>query len=240
MTVSLLAADNIRWSPFWLAIGMIFVVERLVTVWRGGVAGPAARRTDVSSSSGTPCSCRRASWSRSSRSCSDARPTGTTSRDPRPAAPGAVAARWLSRLGHRPSRDDPRDRLVPRAGLVGRVQHPRLRLPQHPAAVAAAAPPYTSVTSTPATLSPGQTAPHTRCPPDHAADSARSRAMRERRRRRTPWTTARGGRSLTGQPNRRRRGSLREPPNAGRVGFPAAPPAVSGCWGCWHSIHPVG
>ena len=31
---------------------------------------------------------------------------------------------------------------------------------------------------------------------------------------------------------RRRRGSLREPPNAGRVGFPAAPPAVSGCWGC--------
>jgi cellulose synthase/poly-beta-1,6-N-acetylglucosamine synthase-like glycosyltransferase len=41
MTVSLLAADNIRWSPFWLAIGMIFVVERLVTVWRAGWRGRA-------------------------------------------------------------------------------------------------------------------------------------------------------------------------------------------------------
>ena len=39
MTVSLLAADSIRWSPFWIAIGMIFVVERLVTVWRAGWRG---------------------------------------------------------------------------------------------------------------------------------------------------------------------------------------------------------
>lgn len=36
MTVSLLAADAIRWSPFWLGIGAIFVLERLVTVWRVG------------------------------------------------------------------------------------------------------------------------------------------------------------------------------------------------------------
>ena len=41
ITVSLLAADRIRWSPFWLAIGMIFVVERLVTVWRAGWPGRA-------------------------------------------------------------------------------------------------------------------------------------------------------------------------------------------------------
>ncbi len=39
MTVSLLAADSIRWSPFWVTIGLIFVVERLVTVWRVGWRG---------------------------------------------------------------------------------------------------------------------------------------------------------------------------------------------------------
>ena len=41
MTVSLLAADSIRWSPFWVTIGMIFVVERIVTVWRAGWRGRA-------------------------------------------------------------------------------------------------------------------------------------------------------------------------------------------------------
>ena len=41
MGVSLLAADSIRWSPFWLTIGLIFLVERLVTVWRGGWRGRA-------------------------------------------------------------------------------------------------------------------------------------------------------------------------------------------------------
>ena len=41
MTVSLLAADSILWSPFWLGIGMIFLVERLVTVWRVGWWGRA-------------------------------------------------------------------------------------------------------------------------------------------------------------------------------------------------------
>jgi cellulose synthase/poly-beta-1,6-N-acetylglucosamine synthase-like glycosyltransferase len=39
MTVSLLAADSFRWSPFWLMIGLIFVVERIVTVWRVGWKG---------------------------------------------------------------------------------------------------------------------------------------------------------------------------------------------------------
>ena len=39
MTVSLLAADSIRWSPFWLTIGLIFVVERIVTAWRVGWKG---------------------------------------------------------------------------------------------------------------------------------------------------------------------------------------------------------
>ena len=36
MTVTLLAADSVRWSPFWVTIGIIFVVERVVTVWAGG------------------------------------------------------------------------------------------------------------------------------------------------------------------------------------------------------------
>jgi hypothetical protein len=41
MTISLLAADSISWSPFWLGIGMIFLAERLVTVWRVGWWGRA-------------------------------------------------------------------------------------------------------------------------------------------------------------------------------------------------------
>jgi hypothetical protein len=39
MTVTLLAADSLRWSPFWVGVGMVFVVERLVTVWRAGWRG---------------------------------------------------------------------------------------------------------------------------------------------------------------------------------------------------------
>ena len=41
MTVTLLAADNIRWSAFWVGIGTIFVVERTVTAWRTGWRGRA-------------------------------------------------------------------------------------------------------------------------------------------------------------------------------------------------------
>jgi cellulose synthase/poly-beta-1,6-N-acetylglucosamine synthase-like glycosyltransferase len=41
MGVTLLAADSIRWSPFWVAITMIFVVERIVTAWRAGWWGRA-------------------------------------------------------------------------------------------------------------------------------------------------------------------------------------------------------
>ena len=36
MTITLLAADSVRWSPFWVTIGIIFVVERVVTAWAGG------------------------------------------------------------------------------------------------------------------------------------------------------------------------------------------------------------
>ena len=36
MTITLLAADSVRWSPFWVTIGAIFVVERVVTAWAGG------------------------------------------------------------------------------------------------------------------------------------------------------------------------------------------------------------
>ena len=34
--VTLLAADRLLWSPFWLTIGFIFFLERLVTVWHAG------------------------------------------------------------------------------------------------------------------------------------------------------------------------------------------------------------
>jgi cellulose synthase/poly-beta-1,6-N-acetylglucosamine synthase-like glycosyltransferase len=36
LLITLLAADSLSISPFWLAIGAIFVVERVVTVWPAG------------------------------------------------------------------------------------------------------------------------------------------------------------------------------------------------------------
>jgi len=36
MIVMLLAMDVWVWFPFWIGIGLLFVVERVVTVWRGG------------------------------------------------------------------------------------------------------------------------------------------------------------------------------------------------------------
>ena len=39
MVITLLAADSIRWSPFWVTIGLVFFVERLVTVWAVGWRG---------------------------------------------------------------------------------------------------------------------------------------------------------------------------------------------------------
>ncbi len=39
MGITLLAADDVIWSPFWVTIGAIFVVERLVTVWAAGWRG---------------------------------------------------------------------------------------------------------------------------------------------------------------------------------------------------------
>jgi cellulose synthase/poly-beta-1,6-N-acetylglucosamine synthase-like glycosyltransferase len=38
MTLSVLALDRWVWFPFWLVVGALFVVERVVTVWRGGWA----------------------------------------------------------------------------------------------------------------------------------------------------------------------------------------------------------
>ena len=39
LVITLLAADSIRWSPFWVTIGIVFLVERLVTVWAVGWRG---------------------------------------------------------------------------------------------------------------------------------------------------------------------------------------------------------
>lgn len=36
LAVTLLAADSIRWSPFWVTVGLVFLLERLVTVWAVG------------------------------------------------------------------------------------------------------------------------------------------------------------------------------------------------------------
>lgn len=36
MLITVLAIDEWIWFPFWVAIGVIFVVERVLTVWRGG------------------------------------------------------------------------------------------------------------------------------------------------------------------------------------------------------------
>ena len=39
MGITLLAADDVLWSPFWVTIGAIFVVERVVTAWAAGWRG---------------------------------------------------------------------------------------------------------------------------------------------------------------------------------------------------------
>lgn len=36
MLITVLAVDQWIWFPFWLIVGLIFVLERVVTVWRGG------------------------------------------------------------------------------------------------------------------------------------------------------------------------------------------------------------
>ena len=45
MLVTVLAADEFRLVGFWSVIGMIFVVERVVTVWAVGLAWASARRS---------------------------------------------------------------------------------------------------------------------------------------------------------------------------------------------------
>lgn len=36
LVLMILAADEWIWIPFWILVGLIFVAERVVTVWRGG------------------------------------------------------------------------------------------------------------------------------------------------------------------------------------------------------------
>jgi cellulose synthase/poly-beta-1,6-N-acetylglucosamine synthase-like glycosyltransferase len=38
-TVALLASDRVQWSPLWLAIGLLFLVDRVVTCWAAGWPG---------------------------------------------------------------------------------------------------------------------------------------------------------------------------------------------------------
>jgi glycosyltransferase involved in cell wall biosynthesis len=133
MTVGLLAADSLRWSPFWVAIGMIFVVERIVTSWAAGWR-PSTRRADV------PRARVRLVPPSMLRLLVRADPPRTQSRlELRAEASGfsspdalAVRHRTPHHLGSPASRIGPDDRLVHRPGLLGRVQHPRLRVPQRP------------------------------------------------------------------------------------------------------------
>jgi cellulose synthase/poly-beta-1,6-N-acetylglucosamine synthase-like glycosyltransferase len=39
LAISLLATDSINWSPFWMTIAVVFLAERLVTVWSVGWRG---------------------------------------------------------------------------------------------------------------------------------------------------------------------------------------------------------
>jgi cellulose synthase/poly-beta-1,6-N-acetylglucosamine synthase-like glycosyltransferase len=39
MLVMVLALDHWVWFPFWFGLGMVFMVERIVTAWRGGMRG---------------------------------------------------------------------------------------------------------------------------------------------------------------------------------------------------------
>ncbi|MEZ0448052.1 glycosyltransferase family 2 protein [Cellulomonas sp. ICMP 17802] len=39
MAVALLASDSVRWSPLWVAIGLLFLVDRVVTAWAAGWPG---------------------------------------------------------------------------------------------------------------------------------------------------------------------------------------------------------
>jgi len=36
MLITVLAVDQWIWFPFWVIVGLIFVAERVITVWRGG------------------------------------------------------------------------------------------------------------------------------------------------------------------------------------------------------------
>jgi cellulose synthase/poly-beta-1,6-N-acetylglucosamine synthase-like glycosyltransferase len=36
MTITLLAIDQWVWFPFWIAVGLVFAAERVLTVWREG------------------------------------------------------------------------------------------------------------------------------------------------------------------------------------------------------------
>lgn len=36
MLVTMLAVDAWVWFPFWLGLGLVFVAERVVSVWKGG------------------------------------------------------------------------------------------------------------------------------------------------------------------------------------------------------------
>lgn len=41
MAIGVLSVNGLRWSPFWVAIGFVFLAERVVTAWRAGWRGRA-------------------------------------------------------------------------------------------------------------------------------------------------------------------------------------------------------
>ena len=136
--ITLLAADDIRWAPFWLGIGAVFLAERVVTVWRAGwrgriLAAPVFLELGYAVflqvtfvySIGEILAGRKPEWNYVPR------PAGNVVA---PLAAAVPSAHWHPAAG-----DGTQHRLVRGTRDLGRVQHARVRCPQ-PAAPAPAAP----------------------------------------------------------------------------------------------------
>ena len=120
LLITLLSADRLEIVWFWAAIGTIFIVERVVTVWAVGWRGRRSRSRCSSKSHMTWCS-RPCTSSRSSKSPAAARPAGTTSPGRRSRAAMIILAGILL-LQRRAANG-----MVPGARRLRCDQHPHLR-----------------------------------------------------------------------------------------------------------------
>ena len=141
----LLAADSIRWSPFWIGIGAD--LRRRADRHRRGRAGWRGRAlaAPIFLELGYAVFLQACFVDLDACRSSLGRKAGWNY-VPRPALPAVLtplllATGLLTTWGILLPRIGPDDRLVHRPGVLGRVQHPRLRLPQRPPPAAADASP---------------------------------------------------------------------------------------------------